>query len=299
VDPTKPHHSLLENERLASGEIALSAAIFLTNKECPWRCVMCDLWKNTLPGPTPPGAIPAQINYALDRLGRQAAQIKLYNSGSFFDPGAIPPQDYPAIAECVSFTRNLLVESHPRLVGARVQGLLDLLGDTRLEVAMGLETIHPEVVPRLNKGMTPAHFAIACEFLRKRGVAVRAFVLVNPPFLDALQARVWAVKSAAFAYQNGASAVSLIPTRRGNGALDLFEGRGDFCSPTLENLEEAFEAVLALGAGRAFADTWDLRPFSLCGACLETRTARLNEMNLSQKYFPRVECPQCAAAKRR
>jgi len=65
------------------------ATIFLTNRECPWRCVMCDLWKNTLIDSVPLGAIPSQIDYALARLPA-ARQIKLYNSGSFFDTQAIP-----------------------------------------------------------------------------------------------------------------------------------------------------------------------------------------------------------------
>ena len=58
---------------------------------------MCDLWKNTLTETVPVGAIPAQIEYALARLPA-ARVIKLYNSGSFFDPRAIPVADYPAIA---------------------------------------------------------------------------------------------------------------------------------------------------------------------------------------------------------
>ena len=77
------------------------ATLFLTNRECPYRCLMCDLWKNTLTETVPIGAIPAQIDYALGQLP-PARQIKLYNSGSFFDPHAIPPQDHPAIAAQVA-----------------------------------------------------------------------------------------------------------------------------------------------------------------------------------------------------
>ena len=76
----------MEDERTESGEIAPVATILLTNRECPWRCLMCDLWQHTLAGPTPIGAIPAQIDYALAQLP-SARAIKLYNSGSFFDLG--------------------------------------------------------------------------------------------------------------------------------------------------------------------------------------------------------------------
>ena len=73
---------------------------------------MCDLWRNTLTETVPTGAIPAQIDYALQRLP-PARQIKLYNSGSFFDPQAIPLQDYPAIASSVKGFERVIVECHP------------------------------------------------------------------------------------------------------------------------------------------------------------------------------------------
>src|ERR1700744_1735388 len=80
VDPLRPWGFFVEEERSASGEIVPAATIFLTNRECPWRCLMCDLWRNSLPESGPAGAIPAQIEYALGRLPL-ARQIKLYNSG--------------------------------------------------------------------------------------------------------------------------------------------------------------------------------------------------------------------------
>src|SRR5208283_107552 len=85
-DPDKPHGFFLEKERSHAGNVVESAVILLTNKECPWRCLMCDLWKNTLTDTVPAGALPQQVVFALSQLGSHPAQIKLYNSGSFFDP---------------------------------------------------------------------------------------------------------------------------------------------------------------------------------------------------------------------
>jgi radical SAM enzyme (TIGR01210 family) len=169
VDPFKPHGFFLEQERSASGRIVSSGCILLTNKECPWRCLMCDLWKHTLTGSTPRGAIPKQIAFALEQLG-QPAQLKLYNSGSFFDAAAIPPADYPSIAQSISFAEHVVVESHPRLIGPRTLRLRDLLSDS-LEVAMGLETVHPQVLPRMNKRFDLADFARAADFLRRESTS--------------------------------------------------------------------------------------------------------------------------------
>ena len=296
LNPFQPYGSFLEQERSALGSIVTSGTILLTNKECPWRCVMCDLWKHTLPETVPLGAIPQQIRFALARFETRPTQIKLYNSGSFFDSAAIPLVDYPEIARVIGFARHVIVESHPRLIGQRALRLRDLLSGS-MEVAMGLETIHPQVFPRLNKKFDLDHFERAARFLSVNGIALRAFVLVNPPFItDDAEALEWTVKSAAFAFSCGASVVTLIPTREGNGAMERLREAGLFTPPRLSTLEKALELALNLRAGRVFADTWDLDRFSNCPGCLEGRRERLNAMNLSQAVSPPISCSACGAS---
>ena len=293
VSPWLPHGFFLEKERSACGEVVDSAGILLTNKECPWHCLMCDLWKHTLTNSVPPGAIPKQIEYALAQLGGKPKQTKLYNSGSFFDPAAIPPEDYEAIAGKVAFAEHVIVEAHPRLIGERVLRFRDHLKGS-LEVAMGLETVHPEVLPRLNKRFSLEQFASAAALLRNEGIGVRAFVLVKPPFLNEDEAIEWGVKSARFAFDCCAGVVSLIPTRPGNGALDDLILSGEFTPPNIVTLERCLEAGLQLRAGRVFADTWDLQQFSSCATCFKDREQRLQLMNLSQAVAAPVRCRVCA-----
>ncbi len=38
VDPYRPYAFLVESERQASGRVEDVAVIFLTNRECPYRC---------------------------------------------------------------------------------------------------------------------------------------------------------------------------------------------------------------------------------------------------------------------
>jgi len=293
VSHERPYGFFLEEERSASGRIILSGCILLTNKECPWRCLMCDLWKHTLTESVPPGSIPRQIRYGLSQFTSRPEQLKLYNSGSFFDAAAIPPSDYQAIAAEISFARNIVVESHPRLIGKRAIELQALLPGS-LEVAMGLETVHPEVFPRLNKRFSLADFARAAEFLRSRNIGVRAFVLVQTPYMKETESVEWAVKSAAFAFECGATVVSLIPTRPGNGALEKLIQSGDFTPPRLSMLEQAQELALKDAGGRVFADTWELEQFSTCATCFESRRHRLQQNNLTQKVLPAVACPVCS-----
>jgi hypothetical protein len=277
----RPYAFFSEQERAREGPIVPVSTIFLTNRECPWHCVMCDLWKNTLTESVPVGAIPAQIEYALERLPR-ARHVKLYNSGSFFDRRAIPAEDYRAIAALLTPFEHVIVESHPALVGDDCLRFRDLLAG-RLEVAMGLETAEPTVLARLNKHMTLEQFEQAADFLRFNGIDLRAFILVKPPFMRADDAVYWAERSLDFAFECGASAASLIPTRGGDRAAQ----------PSIAMLEAAVDYGVALAQGRVFADLWDLRRFSQCDECYQVREARLARINLAQTLEVRVDCGAC------
>ncbi|MEA3247604.1 MAG: hypothetical protein U9Q74_15735 [Gemmatimonadota bacterium] len=293
VAPDRAYGTFVEPEAGADGVVRDAATILLTNRECPWKCVMCDLWMNTLEVSVPPGAIRAQLDAALDGLPRTTV-IKLYNAGSFFDAKAIPPGDFVSIAERLSVFDRVIVECHPALVGPPVREFASLLTGT-LEVAMGLEVADDRILDLLNKRMTLAMYAAAAAQLGEMGVDHRAFVLVQPPFVASADAVRMAVESARFAFAQGATAVSLIPTRGGNGAMQALAHAGHFARPALATLEDAHDATLALGSGRVFADVWDLARFSVCDTCFPAREARLREMNLTQRPLPRVACDRCRA----
>jgi radical SAM enzyme (TIGR01210 family) len=289
VDPLRPYAFLVEPERTRAGAVEDTAVIFLTNRECPFRCLMCDLWKNTTDRRVPDGAIAGQVEYALARLP-PARHVKLYNAGNFLDPQAIPPGDWPRLAELLNPFQTVIVESHPRLIGPRCLAFRDLLRP-KLEVAMGLETVHPEVLPRLNKRMTTADFEEAAQFLTANGIGMRAFVLLRPPFLDEAEGVHWAKESIRFAFDAGAECCAVIPTRAGNGAMEELARQGHFAPPRLESLEEVLDYGLGLRRGRVFADLWDVERFYPCERCGPARAARLRTMNLTQQPAPPVVCP--------
>ena len=291
LDPWRPYAFFVEEEASDSGMIVPVAVVFLTNRECPWRCLMCDLWRNTLTETVPGGAIPEQVRFALSALP-PARQIKLYNAGNFFDPRAIPPEDFESMAGLVRPFERVIVECHPALVGEACLRFRDLLAG-RLEVSLGLETIHPEVLPRLNKRMTLDQFQRAADYLRAHGIDLRTFILAGLPFVDPEGALDWTQRSLDFAFDCGATAVSLIPTRTGNGAMEALEEQGEFVPTTPGVLEAAAAYGLSLGRGRVFVDLWNLERLARCLACFEARVRRLRAMNLHQKVLPPVGCAQC------
>jgi archaeosine synthase beta-subunit len=288
-DPLVPYEYLVEDECTDRGVVESVATVFLTNRECPFRCLMCDLWRNTLTGTVPAGAIPAQIDFALAQLP-PAHQLKLYNSGSFFDPQAIPPGDHAAIAQRARGFERLIVENHPALVGEACLRFRDRL-DCKLEIAMGLETVHPGVLAGLNKRMTLDQFSTAAKFLRANNIDLRVFILVQPPLLPVKESLAWAERSLDFAMEHGATAATLIPTRAGNGAMEMLAANGEFAPPSLHTLEAAMEYGLGLKAARVFADLWELR--EACPECQPQRAARLRQMNLQQVVLEKISCARC------
>jgi uncharacterized Fe-S cluster-containing MiaB family protein len=281
--------AFLERERTESGDVVDVVTLLLSGGECRFRCVFCDLWKGTHEEPSAEGEIVGQVSRALEELPR-TPKLKLYNASSWFDERSVPETDDAPVAELVRGFERVVVESHPALVGRRAFRFHELLGG-RLEVALGLETVHPDVLPRLDKGMTLDGFDAAAARLRSEGIAVRAFVLVGLPFVSRSEAVHWAVRSAAHAFQAGAWLVSLIPLRVDGGGLD---GLG-VEPPRLSDLEDALDGALALGAGVVTADLWDLSRITPACACAEARAARLAEINLSQRELPRIPCARCAA----
>ena len=292
LDPWKPYAYFVEPEHSRSGKVEDVATLFLTNRECPFRCLMCDLWKHTLEETVPLGAIPAQIEFALSRLP-PARHIKLYNSGNFFDPKAIPREDHAAIADRVRGFETVIVENHPRLCGDGCREFRELLNGPRLEVAMGLETIHPDVLPRLNKQMTAQDFADAARGLVRAGIDVRAFILLRPPYLTEAEGVEWAVQSMRFAFDCGAGCCAVIPVRGGNGIMERLQASRQYSPPALGSLESVLDQGLAMRGGRVFVDLWGAERFATCPACASARMERLRRINLAQRADPEVACPQC------
>jgi radical SAM enzyme (TIGR01210 family) len=291
LDRHRAYAAVSEAEPDSAGVLQPTSVVFLTNKECPFRCLMCDLWRNTLDARVEPADIPTQIRGALATLPL-ARWIKLYNAGSFFDPEAIPVAADQAIAREIDRFERVIVEAHPAFLagahGERCLRFRDRLHGA-LEVAVGLETAHAEVLARLNKRMTLESFRGAAEFLARHAIALRVFILLKPPFMSEDEGVEWACRSIDLAADCGAVVCSIIPTRGGNGAM---EALGEsFSPPRLTSLETVVEYGLSRANGRVriLADLWDADRLDGCD-CAADRLVRLHTMNRDQQPPAPVVC---------
>lgn len=293
VDPWKAHGSLIEEERRPDGRIERALTIFLAGAECPFTCSFCDLWRYTIDGPTPVGALPMQIAGTLESIdGGHPDRIKLYNASNFFDQRAVPAQDVPRIAAlCANFSA-VTVESHASTVGPRTLDFARQIPGS-LEVAMGLETIHPDASARLNKRLDLARFDRAMALLVDSGIEARVFVLLGAPYVPAEETVDWTVRAADYAAQRGASVVSIIPVRGGNGEMERLASLGQFTPPTLRQLESALDKCVGWNRTVVTADLWDAERLPACHSCRDARIERLRRLNVSGRAEPPVSCGEC------
>lgn len=294
VDPWKAFGSAVDDERRPGGVTERALTVFLTGAECAFTCSFCDLWQYTIEGPTPAGALPRQMMESLASLDASTFdRIKLYNASNFFDRRAVPIEDWPAVARLCAPFDAVTVESHATMVGAPTIEFARQLGTARLEVAIGLETTHPGARAHLNKRLDLGRFQAAADFLLRNEVDLRVFVLLGTPHVPADEQIDSTIRSVEFAATCGASVVSIIPVRGGNGEIERLQSLGLFTPPTLGQLERALDACLHIDDAVVTADLWDIDKLVTCAACKGDRIARLRRLNLSGVAEPPVNCEQC------
>jgi len=296
VDPHRAHGHVREQERRPGDVMEETLTVFLAGAECPFTCSFCDLWRWTLDGPTPPGALAGQLDDVLSAVGVSGIQrLKLYNASNFFDSHAVPRQDFERIAAVAQPFRGVTVESHASTVGAKALEFAARIPG-RLEVAMGLETIHPGAAALSNKKLDLERFDRAADFLGGNGMDLRVFVLLGAPYVPATESMEWTIRTVDHAVRRGAALVSIIPVRGGNGELERLQELGEFTPPTLADLETALDRYVESSSTVVTADLWDVERLVTCDKCGKDRIARLRRMNATGVIEARVTCEACGAA---
>jgi archaeosine synthase beta-subunit len=291
VDPYRAHGSLLEDERRPDGRIEKALTIFLAGAECPFTCSFCDLWRWTIDGATPPGALARQVRDVLETTPH-AERLKLYNASNFFDRRAVPDEDMAAIASLASSFAGVTVESHANTIGAATLAFAERLSG-RLEVAVGLETIHPTAAAQLNKRLDLDRFERAARLLADNDIDLRVFVLLGAPYVAPDESVEWTVRTVEYAARHGASVISIIPVRGGNGEMERLAELGHFTPPRLSQLEVALDRCLALAPTVVTADVWDAERMRACDHCRRERIDRLCRLNVSGIGEAPIACFAC------
>ena len=125
---------------------------------------------------------------------------------------------------------------------------------------MGLETAHPVALERLNKRFTLERFREPPRALAERGMSLRVFLLIYPPFIPAFEQD--AVAPALGRCRVFLRCISGLADsdRSGNGTMNVLADTGSFAAPGLSDIERSAALAIshAQGRGRVFVDLWDL-----------------------------------------
>ena len=293
VSPWRAHGSLVEEERRPDGHIERALTVFLVGAECPYTCSFCDLWRGTIDGPTPPGALARQLDGVLQAIdGPRPERLKLYNASNFFDRRAVPAADVPRIAALAAPFGGVTVESHANTIGTLTLEFARQIPG-RLDVAVGLETIQPTAAAQLNKRLDLTRFDRAARFLSDHDIDLRVFVLLGAPYVPAGESVEWTVRTVAYAAQRGAAVVSIIPVRGGNGEMERLEALGHVTPPTLSQLEATLDRCVGLVPTVVCADLWDAERLVMCAQCGSARIHRLRRLNRTGRAEAPISCSGC------
>jgi|GEM_PF-274940 len=210
-------------EGLLDGQPIERAVFILRSRGCEWAlkgegCTMCGHFVGTRRGaPIDADLYVRQFERQLEQFDfERLPMLCLYNSGSFLNDAELPAEARTRIFRRIAGIRgirHLVIESRPEYVTEAVlQELCDILGDKTLEVGMGLETVDDQVRSLcLNKGFDKDDYLRAANAVSRTGARLLAYVLVKPPFLLESEAIEDAARTVAYAFDNGARAVSLEP----------------------------------------------------------------------------------------
>lgn len=209
--------------------------------------------------------------------------VKLYTSGSFLDPKEIPLEMREEVFSSFPQIQRLLFESRPEFINEE-----NLVGlpEGRYAVALGLESADDEVLERsIGKGFRKDDYLRAANLLRSKGVPVRTYLLLKPPFLTEAQAMADLEHSIGFA-QELSESISINPMNVQAGTMveDMWK-RGDYRPPWLWTLVEVLKdsprrAGLRIMSSPSGGGT--IRGAHNCGKCDRKVLDAIERFSLSQ-----------------
>ena len=177
-----------------NNELIDCLTIIFKSAGCSWsKCRMCSYRHERYSGKqsaeTLLGHLRAQLAWVQFRIKPETYRmVKIFTSGSFFDPEEIPVE---FLSDVASYFKGKLViaETRPEFIQTDViESFIEILDDsswkTPLYCAIGLETTNDRIREKsIHKGFTFQDFQKAAVKAHSAGAGVKAYLLFKPLFL--------------------------------------------------------------------------------------------------------------------
>lgn len=231
-----------KEEDMSGGRRVDAMVVILRTSGCCWvrhgGCTMCGYREASLQSVSAEDLL-KQLDQALAKYKGEPF-VKIYTSGSFLDDNEVPPEVRAKFFEAFADCERILFESRPEFITP--ESLEGVPGN--VTVALGLESSDPAVLETsVHKGFTPEDIRVAGTLLKERGLMVRTYLLLKPPFMTEAMGIEDAVRSARFADPfSDEISVNPLNVQRGTYVERLWK-RGEFRSPWIWSLIEVFKQL--------------------------------------------------------
>jgi radical SAM enzyme (TIGR01210 family) len=301
-DAAHPSTTFTQPDRL-DGEEVTAFVVILRTRGCRWAlgggCTFCGYVNDSFVRKIEPAELVEQMRNGL-RAYRGEPIVKIYTSGSFFDPYEVDEEAQREIAALVPTTvRKLNVEAQaPDVTDARVAGARAALhAGAKLEIGVGLESASRMVARySVNKEFFLEDFEAASAVARRHHATLKCYTMVKPPFLTEQEAIEDCVATARLAGPH-ASTVSFNPMNIQKHTLveDLWK-RGQYRPPWLWSVVECLVRGKQAWPGTVMKSDpvagGKERGAHNCGKCDEHVLAAIAAWNVTQdaRVFAQLEC---------
>lgn len=284
-----------------------AGVVILPTRGCSWGrgsgCTMCGYVYDSAPSKIPKGELMQKFDEAMERL-MGVEYLKIFNSGSFFDPRELSQDTARDILSRINGRgiKRVQVESRPEFLKKEVLEAAKEASAAELEIGLGVETTNDRIRRDcINKNASMEDFERAIALCDGMDIPVKAYLLIKPPFLTEGEAVQDAINSGVAVYEAGASRISFNPTNVQRGTLvEYLWKRREYRPPWLWSVVEVLRGaservdvpVLShpTAAGKA-------RGAHNCGECDSEVYGRIIDFSITQdpKKLDGVSC-SCSEA---
>ncbi|HVL48703.1 MAG TPA: archaeosine biosynthesis radical SAM protein RaSEA [Candidatus Thermoplasmatota archaeon] len=300
-DPTEPSTTFTQPDRWEGKEVQ-AFVVILRTRGCRWAlgggCTFCGYVNDSFVRKIEAKELITQFTKALASYKGEPI-LKIYTSGSFFDPYEVAEEAQSAIVALVpGSVRKLNVEAQaPDVTESRVAAVAKAKRvDLKLEVGVGLESANPAVARySVNKEFFLADFEAAAKAAAAHGATLKAYTMVKPPYLTEAEAIEDAVATARLAGPH-ASTVSFNPMNiQKNTLVERLWTRGQYRPPWLWSVVEVLKRAKEATSTPVKSDPvagGKHRGAHNCGTCDDHVLAAIQAFNVSQdvRVFSSLAC---------
>jgi radical SAM enzyme (TIGR01210 family) len=209
-------------EEIFNGDNYKRAVVYLMSTGCEWAlksahgCTMCGhIAKQTrMDKAISVGDYLKQFQNEFEKIDFKMNPIlNLYNNGSFINDNEIPPEARIGMLKKINknpYIKMLVLETRPEFVTEeKITEINRIITDKHVELGVGLE-IKNDFLRRIcvNKGFSLKRFDSAAHIIIKH-LNLRTYVLLKPLFLTEKEGIENAVETIEYAFERGATTVSL------------------------------------------------------------------------------------------